>query len=189
MAKLYYRYGAMGSSKTANTLMVRYNYLEKGQNPILLKPRAETRDGENILRSRIGLEAECGIVEDFIRDFDSKISHIDAIIIDEAHFLTKNQVDFFAQIADEKGIPVLCYGLRSDFKSELFAGSKRLFEIADVIEEIPTVCWCGKRAHFNARIMNGKIVREGEQFQLGGNESYVSLCRRHYISGDISSPL
>lgn len=189
MAKLYYRYGAMGSSKTANTLMVRYNYLEKWQNPILLKPRAETRDGENILRSRIGLEAECGIVEDFIRDFDWNTSHIDAIIIDEANFLSREQVDFFAQIADEKWIPVLCYGLRSDFKSELFAGSKRLFEIADVIEEIPTVCWCGKRAHFNARIMNGKIVREGEQFQLGGNESYVSLCRRHYISGDISSPL
>lgn len=189
MAKLYFRYGAMWSSKTANTLMVRYNYLEKWQNPVLLKPRAETRDGENILRSRIGLEAECGIVEDFIRDFDWNASHIDAIIIDEANFLSREQVDFFAQITDEEWIPVLCYGLRSDFKSELFTGSKRLFEIADVIEEIPTVCWCGKRAHFNARIMNGKIVREGEQFFLGGNESYVSLCRRHYISGDISSSL
>lgn len=179
----------MWSSKTANTLMVRYNYIEKWQHPVLLKPRAENRDGEFILRSRIGLEAQCEIVEDFIRDFKWGTSDIDAIIIDEAHFLSKEQIDFFAQIADEYGIPVLCYGLRSDFKSELFAGSKRLFEIADVIEEIPTVCWCGKRAHFNARIMDGKIVREGEQFLLGGNESYASLCRRHYLSGDISSPI
>lgn len=116
-------------------------------------------------------------------------SKIDAIIIDEAHFLSREQVDFFANIADTQGIPVLCYGLRSDFKSELFPGSKRLFEIADVIEEIPTVCWCGKRAHFNARIADGSIVRNGEQFQLGGNESYVSLCRRHYLSGDISPSL
>jgi thymidine kinase len=112
-----------------------------------------------------------------------------AIIIDEAHFLSRDQVDFFANVADERGIPVLCYGLRSDFKSELFPGSKRLFEIADVIEEIPTVCWCGKRAHFNARIADGAIVRSGEQFQLGGNESYVSLCRRHYLSGDIAPSL
>lgn len=189
MAKLYYRYGAMWSSKTANTLMVRYNYLEKWQHPVLLKPKRENRDGDNILRSRIGLEAECGIVEDFIRDFTVDTSGIDAVIIDEAHFLSRDQVDFFAQIADEYGVPVLCYGLRSDFMSELFAGSKRLFEIADVIEEIPTVCWCGKRAHFNARISDGKIVRDGEQFLLGGNESYVSLCRRHYLSGDISSSL
>ena len=179
----------MWSSKTANTLMVRYNYIEKWQHPVLLKPRAENRDGELILRSRIGLEAECEIVEDFIRDFAWSNHTIDAIIIDEAHFLTKDQVDFFAQIVDTYKIPVLCYGLRSDFKSELFAGSKRLFEIADVIEEIPTVCWCGKRAHFNARIMDEKIVREGEQFLLGGNESYASLCRRHYLSGDITSSL
>lgn len=188
MAKLYYRYGAMWSSKTANTLMVRYNYLEKWQHPVLLKPRAENRDGELILRSRIGLEAECEIVEDFICDFTWS-ENIDAIIIDEAHFLTRDQVDFFAQIADKYGIPVLCYGLRSDFRSELFAGSKRLFEIADVIEEIPTVCWCGKRAHFNARITDGVIVRDGKQFQLGGNESYTSLCRRHFLLGNISSSL
>jgi thymidine kinase len=189
MAKLYFRYGAMWSSKTANTLMVRYNYLEKGQNPVLLKPKAETRDGKMILRSRIGLEAECGIVEDFIRDFRWENHDIDAIIIDEANFLTREQVDFFAHVVDTYKIPVLCYGLRSDFRSELFEWSKRLFEIADIIEEIPTVCWCGKRAHFNARIQDGKIVRDGEQFQLGGNESYVSLCRRHYLSGDISSPI
>lgn len=189
MAKLYYRYGAMWSSKTANTLMVRYNYLEKWQHPVLLKPRTDTRDGEMILRSRIGLEAECEIAEDFIRDFTWNKSSIDAIIIDEAHFLSKDQVDFFAKIVDEYNIPVLCYGLRSDFRSELFSGSKRLFEIADVIEEISTVCWCGKRAHFNARISNGKIVRDGEQLQLGGNKSYVSLCRKHYLSGDISSSL
>ena len=186
MAKLYFRYGAMWSSKTANALMVRYNYLEKWQKPIFLKPKTDTRDGHNRIVSRIGLEAECEFVEDFIRDFDSSKSSYDAIIIDEVQFLKKEEVDFFARLTDTYKIPVLCYWLRTDYRSELFEGSRRLFELADVIEEIPTVCWCGKRAHFNARIDDGKITRIGEQVQLWGNESYVSLCRRHYLSGEIT---
>ncbi len=185
MAKLYFRYGAMGSSKTANALMVRYNYLEKWQNPLFLKPKIDTRDGDNRVVSRIGLEAECEFVEDFIREKSDENFNYDAIIIDEAQFLKKADVDFFVDIVDRYRIPVLCYGLRTDHRAELFEGSKRLFEMADVIEEVPTVCWCGKRAHFNARIQNGKMIRDGEQIQIWGNESYVSLCRRHYFSGQI----
>ena len=119
-----------------------------------------------IISSRIGLSASCEYVEDFIANFSDISPKYDAIIIDEAQFLTQEQVDFFSQVVDDYGVPVLCYGLRTDHQSELFEGAKRLFELADVIEEIPTVCWCGKRAHFNARISDGQIVRSGEQIYI-----------------------
>lgn len=182
MAKLYFRYGAMGSSKTANLLMVRYNYIERGKNVVILKPKLENRDGELIIKSRIGLKAECCYVEDFVPSTD-----LDAILVDEAQFLTKEQIDKLAEIVDTFAIPVICYGLRTNFKGELFEGAKRLFELAEVIEEIPTICWCGKKAHFNARVIDGKIVRDGEEVILGGNESYISLCRKHYLSGQIKA--
>ncbi len=189
MSKLYFRYGAMGSSKTANALMVRYNYEEKGKNAILLKPMLDNRDGERIVRSRMGLEYPCEFVEEFLERTDDKKdwSDIDAIIVDEAQFLTAEQVERFSDIVDYDGVPVICYGLRTDFASVLFPGSMRLMELADKIEERPTVCWCGKRAHFNARIADGKIVREGEQVFIGANESYISLCRRHFKEGDLGS--
>ncbi|MCR5237677.1 MAG: thymidine kinase [Lachnospiraceae bacterium] len=185
MSKLYFRYGAMGSSKTANALMVRYNYEEKGKNAVLLKPLLDNRDGDKVVRSRMGLEYDCEFVEDFLeKNKDKKDwSDIDAIIVDEAQFLTKEQVESFSDIVDYAGVPVICYGLRTDFSSSLFPGSLRLMELADKIEEIPTVCWCGKRAHFNARISDGRIVREGEQVFIGANESYISLCRRHFKEG------
>ena len=195
MAKLYFRYGAMGSSKTANALMVWFNYKEKGQIPVLLKPRTDTRDGERIIRSRIGLEEPCLYVDEFLEYLDRpesrtfaslKKKSYAAVIVDEAQFLTAEQVDRLSDIVDDFGIPVLCYGLRTDFTSHLFEGSKRLFEIADVIEEVPTVCWCGRRAHYNTRIKDGRVVRTGEQIMLGGNETYVSLCRKHYKEGRIS---
>ena len=195
MAKLYFRYGAMGSSKSANALMVWFNYKEKGQIPVLLKPRTDTRDGERIIRSRIGLEEPCLYVDEFLEYLDRpesrtfaclKNKSYAAVIVDEAQFLTAEQVDRLSDIVDDFGIPVLCYGLRTDFTSHLFEGSKRLFEIADVIEEVPTVCWCGRRAHYNTRIKDGRVVRTGEQIMLGGNETYVSLCRKHYKEGRIS---
>ena len=105
--------------------------------------------------------------------------------MDEAQFLTEKQVDLLAEVVDRYDLPVICYGLRTDFTSHLFTGSKRLMEIANYIEEVPTVCWCGRRAHFNARVCNGKIVRDGEQIMMGGNESYVSVCRRHFLSGEV----
>lgn len=195
MAKLYFRYGAMGSSKTANALMVRYNYAEKGQMPILLKPGIDTRDGERVVRSRIGLEGKCLFVEEFLSEMVTpgsivhmalKKKEFDAVIVDEAQFLTAQQVDLLSDIVDYYDIPVLCYGLRTDFTSHLFEGAKRLLEIADVIEEMPTVCWCGRRANYNTRIKDGKVVRTGEQIMLGGNESYVSLCRKHFKEGRIN---
>ena len=191
MAKLYFRYGAMGSSKTANALMVRYNYLERGMKVLLLKPRIDNRDGENIIVSRIGLKAPCEYVEDFVEMSEAKwhspddCSEYSAIIVDEAQFMTKQQVDYMAHIVDDLNLPVICYGLRTDFRSEMFPGAARLFELADIIEQIPTVCWCGKKAHFNARVINGEMVRTGEQVFIGGNESYMALCRKHYMRGQL----
>lgn len=189
MAKLYFRYGAMGSSKTANALMVRYNYLEKGQQVVMLKPRMDTRDPEHVLRSRSGLEGSCQFVEDFlaqVADWEREAWYdCAAVIVDEAQFLTEKQVDQLSELVDVFGIPVLCYGLRTDFQSHFFEGARRLMEIADVIEQVPTVCWCGKRAHFNARVRDGKIVREGAQVEVGGNELYMSLCRRHFKLGQL----
>ena len=193
MGKLYFRYGAMGSSKTANALMVRYNYIEKGQNCILLKPGIENRDGEKVVRSRMGLEAECTFVEEFldevVNEWFTKKSDawkkLDCVLVDEAQFLTRHQVDQLSDIVDFYDVPVLCYGLRTDFTGHFFEGSERLMEIADVIEEVPTVCWCGRRAQYNARVKDGKIVRTGEQVLLGGNDTYVSLCRKHFKEGII----
>ena len=178
MAKLIFRYGAMGSSKTANALMVRYNYVEKGKKVVLLKPRCEDRDGAKIIKSRIGLEETCEFAEDFLADYSGE--HYDCIIVDEVQFLSESIIERLSDLVDVHGITVICYGLRTDFQSHLFPGAKRLMELADDIEQIKTICWCGKRAQFNARIMDGKMVTEGEQVQLGGNESYTALCRKHY---------
>jgi len=194
MAKLYFRYGAMGSSKSANILMVRYNYEERGQYAVLLKPRTDNRDGKHEIQSRIGLSAPAEYVDEFLKEisesWDDETSEytyhgkkVDAILVDETQFISPEEVDRLSDIVDFYNIPVLCYGLRTDFLNHLFPGSRRLMEIADVIEEVPTVCWCGKRAQCNTRYANGKIVREGAQIMLGSNESYVALCRKHYKEG------
>lgn len=178
MAKLIFRYGAMGSSKTANALMVRYNYIERGKKVVFLKPKCEDRDGTEKIRSRIGIEADCEFVEEFLLAYSGEA--YDAVIVDEAQFLAPEIIDKLSDLVDTHNITVICYGLRTDFKAALFPGSERLMELADDIEQIKTICWCGKRAHFNARILNGQMVTEGEQVQLGGNESYTALCRKHY---------
>ena len=186
MAKLVFNYGAMGSSKTANALMVRYNYMERGKKVLLLKPKIENRDGEKIIRSRIGLEAECEYVEDVIEEpAYNGLSEYDAIIVDEAQFLTGKQVDRLSDIVDNFDIPVLCFGLRADFRGNFFSGSQRLMEIADSIEEIKTICWCGRKATFNARLKDGKVIYTGQQVMMGGNESYIALCRKHYKEGKL----
>ncbi len=185
MAKLSFRYGAMGSSKTAQALIIKHNFEEKGKQVILLKPKLENRDGDTIIKSRIGIQAECEFVEDFLdKRHDNDIKY-DCIIVEEAQFLTSKQVDKFANIADFDDIPVICFGLKTDFKGKLFEGSKRLLELADELEEIVTICWCGKKARFNARIVDGKVTKQGEQLKLGGNESYISLCRKHFNLGQI----
>ena len=184
MAKLYFRYGAMGSSKTANAVMVQYNYQERGRKVLMLKPKLENRDGATIVRSRCGLEAQCRFVEEL---GEISLDGIECVIVDESHFLTAEQVKQLVDIVDERDIPVICYGLRSDFRGELFEGSRELLRWADTIEEIKTICWCGRKATFNARVQNGHIVREGEQIMMGGNSAYVSLCRRHWREGNLGS--
>lgn len=185
MAKLFFRYGAMGSSKTANALMVEYNYRERGKKAVLAKPKTDTRDGQNVISSRIGLTSPCILVEELEQMPDEKIKEYDCVIVDEAQFCNKSQIELFVHIVDDLNIPVICYGLRADFKNELFEGSMWLLAWADVIEEIKTVCWCGKAAKCNARYDENGIVRKGSQVVLGGNSSYIALCRKHLREGNL----
>lgn len=185
MAKLFFRYGAMGSSKTANALMVEYNYRERGKKAIMAKPMTDTRDGKLIIRSRIGLELPCVLVEDLVKMSEEELQQHDCVIVDEAQFCNKSQIEFFVHLVDDLNIPVICYGLRADFRNELFEGSLWLLAWADVIEEIRTVCWCGKAARTNARFNDQGIIREGDQVCLGGNTSYIALCRKHWKEGNL----
>lgn len=187
MAKLYFKYGAMGSSKTAQALITKYNYEENDMSVWLLKPSTDTRDGAAIIRSRIGLEATAQIATpdtDVYQLFrDTRASNCHAIIVDECQFLTPEQISQLRQIVDDFNIPVMCFGLRTDFLTRLFPGSQRLMELADCIEEIKTMCDCGAKATVNARICDGLIVTEGAQVVLGGNDSYIAMCHRCYTRG------
>ena len=187
MAKLYFKYGAMGSSKTAQALITKFNYEERGMKVWLIKPSIDNRDGAIILRSRIGLQAECTTVsptDDIFEMFNREEYRADVIITDECQFFTPENIDQLRRIVDELGVPVLCFGLRTDFLTKLFPGSMRLFELADSISEIKTICSCGKKASVNARIDGaGHIVTEGSQVMLGGNDSYVAMCHRCYKMG------
>jgi thymidine kinase len=189
MAKLYFRYGSMGSSKTANALMVAYNYQEKGQHALLAKPALDNRDGDGVMASRIGLSRPCISVEQLTDMTDDAIRAYDCVIVDEAQFCTKEQVDKLTDIVDRLEVPVICYGLRTDFQRNLFEGSLWLMAWADIIEEVKTVCWCGRAATCVARFdESGEMVTEGSQVQLGGNDSYTSVCRRHRKLGIIRKP-
>ena len=182
MAKLFFRYGAMGSSKTANAIMVQYNYQERGQKALMVKPKIDTRDGARVVASRSGLTTPCIFMEELT---DEVAREYDCILVDEAQFLTKAQVELLVYIVDVLRIPVIAYGLRAEFQGNLFEGSQWLLAWADSIEEIKTVCWCGKKATFNARVQNGKVVKAGDQIMLGGNESYTALCRKHWAEGKL----
>ena len=187
MAKLYFKYGAMGSSKTAQALITKYNYEENDLQVWLIKPSADTRDGAAILRSRIGLEAQVEViapeVDIYARFLGGKARRSDVIIVDECQFLTEKQIDQLRAIVDEHNVPVICFGLRTDFQTKLFPGSRRLMEVADTIQEIKTICDCGAKATVNARINDGYIVTEGAQVVLGGNDSYIAMCHKCYIRG------
>ena len=187
MAKLYFKYGAMGSSKTAQALITKYNYEENDMKVWLLKPSADTRDGVSILRSRIGLQAEVEIATPDANIYDRYVAeHVgkcDAVIVDECQFLTSEQIDQLRAIVDDYNVPVMCFGLRTDFRTHLFPGSLRLMELADAIEEIKTMCDCGSKATVNARINDGYIVTEGAQVVLGGNDCYIAMCHRCYVRG------
>ena len=188
MAKLYFKYGAMGSSKTAQALITQYNYEENGLKVWLMKPSADTRDGAQILRSRIGLEATVDVIApqtDIYQLFvDTRKGNCDVIIVDECQFMTPEQIDGLRAIVNDFDVPVMCFGLRTDFLTKLFPGSRRLMEVADTFAEIKTICDCGSKATVNARIDgNGHIVTEGEQVVLGGNDSYIAMCHRCWIRG------
>ena len=185
MAKLYFKFGAMGSSKTAQALITKFNYEERDMKVLLLKPAVDTRDGDTVVRSRIGLEQGAiavGEEEDLYKLYLEKYADRNVIIVDECQFLTPKQVDELADIVMQKDVPVLCFGLATDFTTHLFPGSKRLFEIAESISEIKSVCTCGAKATVNARLdENGKIVTEGSQVLLGGNDRYVAMCRKCWL--------
>lgn len=188
MAKLYFKYGAMGSSKTAQALITKYNYEENDLKVWLIKPSVDVRDGDAILKSRIGLEAKVEVIppdrDIYARFRESQEGNCDVIIVDECQFLTEGQIDELRNIVNDFGIPVMCFGLRTDFQTRLFPGSRRLMEVADTIQEIKTICDCGAKATVNARIdESGHIITEGAQVVLGGNDSYIAMCHKCYIRG------
>ena len=179
MAKLYFKYGAMGSSKSAQALITKFNYEEQGMSVWLIKPSIDTRDGADVIRSRIGLEAKAQVItpEQNIEEAYRAAGKHDVIIADEAQFFTPEQIDQLRELVDLENLPVLCFGLRTDFLTHFFPGARRLMELADSLTEIKTVCACGRKATVNARIDgSGRIVTQGDQVMLGGNDSYVAMC-------------
>ncbi len=188
MAKVYFRYAAMNAGKSTQLLQVRHNYHERHQRTLLLKPHLDNRDGEKFIRPRIGgLEVEVdalvfpetdlrALVEGRLKD-----GPLDCVLVDEAQFLSAEQVRQLCAVADFLGVPIMCYGLRADFRAELFPGSAALMALADDIEELKTICWCGKKATINARILDGHVLCDGPQVLIGGNETYTSLCRKHWM--------
>lgn len=192
MAKLYFKYGTMGSGKSLEILRVAYNYIERGQNILLLTSALDNRDGINKkIKSRTGIEMDAISIDDDTNIIDifiksNLLNKINCVLVDESQFLKKIQVEQLSDIVDVYNIPVMCYGLKSDYKIQPFEGSSYLVSMSDVIEEIKSVCWCGKKATINTRILNNEIVKDGNQIQIGGNESYISLCRKHFKEGRLS---
>lgn len=183
MAKLYFRYGTMGSGKSIDLLKVAYNYEERNQKCLLMVPSTDTRYGMGKVTTRIGLQRDAVIcysntnVYDYIFNLETKP---DCVIVDECNFLTKKQVNELSDVVDYLNIPVICYGLRADFKCELFEGSEELMAIADKIEEIKTICECGRKATINMRYQDGKAIIDGDRIVVGGNEMYKAICRMCY---------
>ena len=184
--KLYFRYGTMGSAKTALLLTTAYNFEERGLTYLCMKPAIDTREGESVIKSRIGIERHCEwifpetdiyrMVKNMFRDTGC---FIEWFLIDESQFLSTAQIDQLARVVDDFGSNVVCYGLRTDFQSRLFEGSRRLFEIADTIDEIKSTCHCGRKTIVNARIDgHGNFVNEGAIVEIGGDERYVAVCRK-----------
>lgn len=188
MAQLYYRYSTMNAGKSIELIKVAYNYEERGKRVLVLAPSVDDRFGVGVIASRIGVTREAiavndetNILELFMKE--NKKSPIDCVLVDECQFLKKHHVQELVEIVDSCDVPVLAYGLKNDFKNELFEGSYYMLVYADKIEEIKTICWCGRKATMVARIVEGKFVKTGEQIVVGGNDMYISLCRKHYNDG------
>lgn len=188
VAKVYFRYAAMNAGKSTQLLQVRHNYHERHQRTLLLKPHLDNRDGEEVIKPRIGgLEVKVDALVYPDTDLQAMVTErlqegetLDCILVDEAQFLSPEQVRELCAVADFQDVPVMCYGLRADFRGELFPGSATLMALADDIEELKTICWCGKKATINARLLDGHVQTEGPQVFIGGNETYTSLCRKHW---------
>ena len=188
MAQLYFRYSTMNAGKSIELIKVAYNYEERGKNVMTLVPSVDDRYGRGVITSRIGVQREAlvvgeetNILELFIKENEKK--HIDCVLVDEAQFLKKHHVLELVEIVDSFEVPVLTNGLKNDFRNEMFEGSYYLLIYADKIEEIKTICWCGRKATMVARVVDGRIVKQGRQVLVGGNDLYVSLCRKHYNDG------
>lgn len=188
MAQLYYRYSTMNAGKSTELIMVAHNYEERNQKVMTLVPAVDDRYGEGVITSRIGVQRDALIVNDDTNILELYLEedmkgHIDCVLIDECQFLRKHHVEELIEIVDTFNTPVIAYGLKNDFRNELFEGSYYLLVYADKIEELKTICWCGRKATMVARLVDGKIVKQGEQIVIGGNDMYVSLCRKHYNDG------
>lgn len=188
MAQLYFRYSTMNAGKSIELIKVAYNYEERGKRVLTLVPSADNRYGTGVITSRIGIQRQAvmvsqdsNILEIFMREREK--DDIDCVLIDECQFLKKHHVQELVEIVDSFNVPVLAYGLKNDFRNEMFEGSYYLLIYADKIEEIKTICWCGRKATMIARIVDGEFVKRGEQVVIGGNDMYVSLCRKHYNDG------
>ena len=194
MAKLYFNYSAMNAGKSTILLQASHNYIERGMSTILLTAKLDDRTGSTgVIASRIGISADAELFADGDDLFDlvsatNLNDKINAVFVDEAQFLSTTQVWALARVADELGIPVMCYGLRTDFQGKLFPGSAELLAIADDLREIRTICWCGKKAIMVIRLdANGVPIEEGDQVEIGGNDKYISLCRTHWTQRDLGS--
>lgn len=188
MAQLFYRYSTMNAGKSIDVLKIAYNYEEKGKNVMLLTSGIDDRYGRGKIASRIGISRDAISVYDDTNILEAflevhKYEPIACVLIDEAQFLCKRQVEELVEIVDSFNVPVIAYGLKNDFKNQLFEGSYYLLVYADNIEEIKTICWCGKKATMVGRVSDGKMLKQGEQIIIGGNDIYVSLCRKHYNEG------
>ena len=177
MKRLYFKYGVMGSSKSAQALMTAFNYKNKGYNVLLMKPSIDTRENQNVISSRIGLSQPCLVFDKTTNLFDFVQSQkgVQVVIVDEVQFCTKQQIEQLKDLTLNDMV-VLCYGLKTNFKSELFEGSKRLMELAESLQEIKAVCRCGGKATLNARVVDGYVTTTGEEIQIGGDEKYEAMC-------------
>ncbi len=190
MAQLYYRYSTMNAGKSIELIKVAYNYEERGKRVMTLVPSVDDRYGVGLVTSRIGLQRQATLVNEDTNILEmfmerNREAPVDCVLIDECQFLKKHHVEELVEIVDSFEVPVLAYGLKNDFRNELFEGSYYMLVYADKIEEIKTICWCGSKATMVARTIGGNIVKQGEQIVIGGNEMYVSLCRKHYNDGRI----
>lgn len=189
MASLHYKFAAMNSGKSTQLIQAHFNYLERGMRPLAMTPAIDDRFGVGVISARVGLELKVEVFSEssdllaLIRERHAR-EPIDVFIVNEAQFLTREQVYQLASIVDGLNIPVIAYGLKTDFRAELFPGSYHLLCLADKVEELKSICWCGNKAHMNARVSEaGEVMRDGAQVEIGGNDRYVSLCRKHYLDG------